>query len=169
MSTCRPNYCIGFGNYSADVVYLTLEEDGSVDFYSRAPNSGISADVFNGLILTWSIDAGLTDIEIDHLKERVAPYVKIIVENSTIEFRDNFFRKLNDTAKKAVEAISDICRDHFTTDHDHCGDETCQYCLHETNDDDREKICSACNGSGEGMREGIICGECDGVGTCSQS
>lgn len=166
MSTCRPNYCIGFGNYSADSVYLTLEENNSVDFYSRAPCSGLSADVFNGLILTWSIDEGLTDIEIDHLEERVAPYMKIIVENSTIEFRDNFFRKLNDTANKAVEAISNICREHFTTDTDHCGDETCKYCLHETNNDNREKICGYCDGSGEGMIDGTICGQCDGVGTC---
>ena len=44
-------------------------------------------------------------------------------------------------------------------------DQRCPDCKKDEPDDDEPEICSACNGSGEGMYDGTRCSYCYGTGT----
>jgi len=61
----------------------------------------------------------------------------------------------------------DFCGDEFPMEEltEVEGDNFCQKCQPDPEDEAEEEICSNCNGSGEGQHEGTVCHVCHGRGT----
>jgi hypothetical protein len=127
----RPNFVQFDSQFEPQRAYLILDETNHLyTDYTGVVGGGVSSDVFNGLTLRWEIDQRLTSTEIENLLIDVKPLVKIILDDSEIDYvNSNRTRKLGERAKKADIELQQYCELHaITENYDQCDDENCRYC-----------------------------------------
>ena len=127
--SCRPNHMKYDGQCQAQHAHLYIYESGKIDTEWSAEISN-STPVRCWLLvdMRFSIDPGLTKLEIDNLIERIKPFAKELLDKSEVIWKNDWKREFTEASYALYEKIMWICDQEHTEEYESCDDEDCDYC-----------------------------------------
>ena len=130
--SCRPNHMKYDGQCQAQHAHLYIYESGKIDTeWSAEISNSTPARCWLLVDMRFSIDPGLTKLEIDNLIEKIKPFAKELLDKSEVIWKNDWKREFTEASYALYEKIMWICDQEHTEEYESCDDEDCDYCSNE--------------------------------------